>query len=61
MKRLSLLLLGGLAIMAVAACGGKKPETTPAPAGPNADSIAAAEAQRRADSAAAADAASRIR
>ena len=29
MKRLSLLLLGGLAVMAVAACGGKKPETTP--------------------------------
>jgi peptidoglycan-associated lipoprotein len=57
MKRLSLLLLGGLAVMAVAACGGKKPETTPTPAGPNADSIAAAEAQRRADSAAAAEAA----
>src|SRR4029077_7345846 len=43
MKRLSLLLLGGLAIMAVAACGGKKPETTPTPAGPNADSLAAAQ------------------
>ena len=55
MKRLSLLLLGGLAIMAVAACGGKKPETTPAPAGPNADSIAQAE-RERADSAARAQA-----
>ncbi|HYL55450.1 MAG TPA: peptidoglycan-associated lipoprotein Pal [Gemmatimonadales bacterium] len=43
MKRLSLLLLGGLAVMAVAACGGKKPETTPTPAGPNADSLAAAQ------------------
>ena len=43
MKRLSLLLLGGLAVMAVAACGGKQPETTPTPAGPNADSLAAAQ------------------
>ena len=50
MKRLSLLLLGGLAVATVAACGGKKPET-PAPAqGPNADSIAAAN-QAREDSA----------
>jgi peptidoglycan-associated lipoprotein len=57
MKRFPLLVLGGLFAVAVAACGGKKPETTPAPAGPNADSIAAAEAQRRADSAAAAEAA----
>jgi peptidoglycan-associated lipoprotein len=57
MKRLPLLLLSGLAVAVMAACGGKKPETTPAPAGPNADSIAAAEAQRRADSAAAAEAA----
>ena len=31
MKRLSLLLLGGLALAAVAACPGKKPETTPPP------------------------------
>ena len=43
MKRLSLLLLGGLAVVAVAACGGKKPETTATPAGPNADSLAAAQ------------------
>src|SRR5207244_709633 len=50
MKRLSLLLLGGLAVATVAACGGKKPET-PAPAqGPNADSAAAAN-QAREDSA----------
>src|SRR3989442_15115675 len=51
MKRLPLLLLSGLAVAAMAACGGKKPETTPAPVGINADS--AAEADRlRADSAA---------
>lgn len=43
MKRLSLLLLGGLAVAAVAACGGKKPETTVAPTGPNPDSLAAAQ------------------
>ena len=50
MKRLSLLLLGGLAVATVAACGGKKAET-PAPAqGPNADSAAAAN-QAREDSA----------
>ncbi len=49
MKRLPLLLLSGLAVAAMAACGGKTPETTPAPAGINADS--AAEADRmRADS-----------
>jgi hypothetical protein len=34
MKRLSLLLLGGLAMAAVAACPGKKPETTPTPSVP---------------------------
>jgi peptidoglycan-associated lipoprotein len=55
MKRLSLLLLGGLAVAAVVACGGKKAETTPTPTGPNTDSIAAAE-KARADSAAAAQA-----
>src|SRR5437588_728185 len=44
MKRLPLLLLGGFAIAAVAACPGKKPETTPLPQAANADS--AAEAQR---------------
>jgi len=44
-----LLLLSGLAVAAMAACGGKTPETTPAPVGINADS--AAEAERlRADS-----------
>src|SRR5256885_7441928 len=49
MKRLPLLLLSGLVVAAMAACGGKKPETTPAPVGINADS--AAEADRiRADS-----------
>src|SRR5882762_2298020 len=49
MKRLPLLLLSGLAVAVMAACGGKKPETTPAPVGINADS--AAEADRlRADS-----------
>lgn len=44
MKRLSLVLLGGLAMAAVAACPGKKPETTAAPAVPNNDSL---EAERR--------------
>src|SRR5882762_8266766 len=49
MKRLPLLLLSGLAVAVMAACGGKKPETTPAPVGINSDS--AAEADRlRADS-----------
>ncbi len=47
MKRLPLLLLSGLAVAAMAACGGKKPETTPAPQTANADS--AAEAQRLED------------
>ena len=47
MKRLPLLLLGGFAIAAVAACSGKKPETTPLPQTANADS--AAEAQRLED------------
>lgn len=42
MKRFPLLVLGGL-VVAVAACGGKKAETTPTPAGPNADSLAAAQ------------------
>src|SRR3989440_10899731 len=54
MKRLPLLLLSGLAVAAVAACPGKKPETTPLPQGPNADSAAEAE-RRRADSAAQAE------
>ena len=49
MKRLPLLLLSGLAVAAMAACGGKKPETTPAPAQANADSLAEAE-RARADS-----------
>src|SRR2546427_7988462 len=43
MKRLPLLLLSGLAVAAMAACGGKTPETTPAPAGINADSLRAAQ------------------
>src|SRR6266550_2960973 len=55
MKRLSLLLLGGLAMAAVAACPGKKPETTAAPTGPNTDSIEA-ERRRVADSIARAEA-----
>src|SRR5881396_3052225 len=54
MKRLPLLLLSGLVVAAMAACGGKKPETTVAPAQPNADSLAEIERQR-ADSAARAD------
>jgi len=54
MKRLPLLLLIGLAVAAVAACPGKKPETTPLPQGPNADSAAEAE-RRRADSVAQAE------
>jgi len=49
MKRLPLLLLSGLAVAAMAACGGKKPETTPAPQAANADSLAEAE-RLRADS-----------
>lgn len=51
MKRLPLLLLSGLAVAAMAACGGKTPETTPTPQAANADSIAEAE-RARADSAA---------
>ena len=46
MKRLPLLLLSGLAAAAMAACGGKTPETTPAPAGINADSAAEADRLR---------------
>ena len=49
MKRLPLLLLSGLAVAAMAACGGKKPETTPPPQAANADSMAEAE-RLRADS-----------
>ena len=49
MKRLPLLLLSGLAVAALAACGGKTPETTPAPQTANADSLAEAE-RMRADS-----------
>src|SRR6266852_7478145 len=49
MKRLPLLLLSGLAVAAMAACGGKTPETTPAPQAANADSLAEAE-RLRADS-----------
>jgi len=55
MKCLHLLVVAGLAVAAVAACGGgPKPATTPAPT-PNADSIAAAERARQ-DSIAAAQA-----
>src|SRR2546430_16369986 len=54
MKRLSLLLLGGLAMAAVAACPGKKPETTAAPAVPDHDSLEA-EPRRIADSTARAE------
>jgi len=43
MKRLPLLLLSGLAVAAMAACGGKKPETPAPAAGPNADSLRAAQ------------------
>jgi peptidoglycan-associated lipoprotein len=43
MKRLPLLLLGGLVAGALAACGGKKPEPPAPVAGPNADSLAAAQ------------------
>ncbi|HVH09310.1 MAG TPA: peptidoglycan-associated lipoprotein Pal [Gemmatimonadales bacterium] len=49
MKRLPVLLASGLALVALAACGGKKAETTPAPVVPNADSAAQAE-RARADS-----------
>jgi len=47
MKRLPLLLLSGLAVAVMAACGGKKPETTPQPQVANADSLAEAERQRQ--------------
>ncbi len=44
MKRLSLLLLGGLVVGALGACGGKKPEPpSPVAAGPDADSLARAQ------------------
>jgi peptidoglycan-associated lipoprotein len=44
MKRLPLLLLGGLVAVTLAACGGSKPEPpAPAATGPNADSLAAAQ------------------
>src|SRR5438046_3117387 len=43
MKRLPLLRLSGLVAVAFAACGGKQPETTPTPTGPNADSLRAAQ------------------
>ncbi|HVH69109.1 MAG TPA: peptidoglycan-associated lipoprotein Pal [Gemmatimonadales bacterium] len=43
MKRLPLLLLGGLVAAAVAACPGKKPEPVAPSGGPNADSLAAAQ------------------
>ena len=46
MKRLPSLLLSGLAVAVMAACGGKKPETTPQPQVANADSLAEAERQR---------------
>ncbi len=55
MKPIHMLVLGGLAVAAVAACGGgPKPQEAPAPQ-PNADSIAAAERARQ-DSIAAAQA-----
>src|SRR2546427_9992634 len=43
MKRLPLLLLSGLVAVAFAACGGKQPETTPTPTGPNTGSPRAAQ------------------
>ena len=43
MKRLPLLLLGGLVAVALTACGGKQPEPPAPAAGPNADSLAAAQ------------------
>src|SRR5437763_1516181 len=43
MKRLPLLLLSGLAVAAMAACGGKKPEPVTPVAGPDADSLARAQ------------------
>ena len=47
MKRLPLLLLSGLAVAVISACGGGPKPEPPAPVGPNADSIAAAEQARR--------------
>ena len=43
MKRLPLLLLSSLAVAAMAACGGKKPEPVTPVAGPDADSLARAQ------------------
>ena len=43
MKRLPLLLLSGLVVAAMAACGGKKPEPVTPVAGPDADSLARAQ------------------
>ena len=43
MKRLPVLLLSGLAVAIVAACGGKKPEPVTPVSGPNADSLRAAQ------------------
>lgn len=43
MKRLPLLLLGGLVAGTLVACGGKKPEPVTPAQGPNADSLAAAQ------------------
>ena len=47
MKRFELLVLGGLAAAALAACGGGAKPEPPAPQGPNADSLAAAERARQ--------------
>src|SRR6266852_2695889 len=46
MKRLPLLLLSGLGVAVMAACGGKGRETTPQPQAANADSLAEAERLR---------------
>jgi peptidoglycan-associated lipoprotein len=46
MKRAMLLVLVGVATVALVACGGKKPETTATPQ-PNADSLSAAEKARQ--------------
>ena len=43
MKRLPLLLLSGLAVAAMAACGGKKPEPVTPVTGPDTDSLARAQ------------------
>jgi len=60
MKRLPLLLLSGLAVAAMAACGGGSKPEPPAPQTANADSIAEAE-RARADSIARAEADARAR